>query len=796
MALTLILPGPALAASSMVIGEVNWAGSSHSTADEWIELWNLGLQDQSLDGWRLEGASATPFVFDATQIIPAQQAFVIANYDETNAKSVLNVHPVFVNTDVALGNDRLSLELSDNTGAVVDRAGDGKKPAAGTTKPPTTMVRADPTLDGRDPTAWVGASTALNLDTEVVDQGTPGACDGCRGVPVPADVTSTISYTSSTVVNTDTTSTMDVPSFVTPSSTTVNTTSTTEFTPYETTSTLDVATSTLAFATTSTAEVSATTTFVFVDSASSTIPLTATTTLPETMFATTTVVVTTTIVSTTTTIAATTTVGIATTTTVVTSTALSTSTVTTPTAATNMATTAPSSPACRARLETIFPAPSSGPEWVQVSGCEASYELVGWSIHDAQGLIVTLTTLTVVQATDEGHLRILLPGQHLNNGGDTVALRGPENGLYDLVAYPSLKHDEHYVRRNDGTWWIPERVPIAIPDSTEPDRIVVPRKTSVPSLQQATVPTTGFTPVMIATHATNARSSVGIVRATSVTSVPLEEYLKRTKTTKPSATRPRKTVARTKSVSSHSSRSSMAASSSLTPHVVLHGMVGTPPNLIAKRQFILLNRAGKGLLIRLNGRQPSPNLGQHIDITGSLVTNDDGPHLEMRARDTWRPSSLKIDDPTPTADALATDAERGWNLVDVTGVVESRSGSTVHLTVGDDEVIAIIPAALGYRPARLLVGDHVRMMGVLDTTREPARLHPRLANEITLVESATRATHQTSARTHDSLPPWVPVTAASVTVAAGYGLRRLRTWYEERRLAQQLATAVEQLSSS
>ncbi len=445
--------------------------------------------------------------------------------------------------------------------------------------------------------------------------------------------------------------------------------------------------------------------------------------------------------------------------------------------------------ACRARLETIFPAPSSGPEWIEVSGCDTPQELVDWSVYDSQSLILTIASLTAVESLSEGVFRIPLPGQHLNNGGDTVMLRGPDGGLYDIIAYPSLKHDEHYARQGDNTWWIPERVP-----NTTPSNAITP--TPIAPTQAAKSEPAQNAPLNVATNPPTTITTPPpiIARAVPVTSFSLADH-NSTHVTDKSSSKPKsinKKVSKSKQISSSSMSLSLQ-----TPRVTLYGIVGTPPNLIAKRRFVLLNADGKGVLVRANNLQPSPTLGTRIRVTGSLITNDDGTYLDMRTRDRWQVSQMTINDPTPTPfNASVDDTEPSWRLAEVSGVVESRSGNSIHLTVGDDEVVTIISPSLAYRPARLAVGDELRLSGLLDTNSRPPRLYPRTADDIVIVKPAHAPTLNTSSNTHDSIPPWIPVSAAGTTMAAGYGLRRLRQWYEERRLAQQLSSALEQLSST
>ena len=241
---------------------------------------------------------------------------------------------------------------------------------------------------------------------------------------------------------------------------------------------------------------------------------------------------------------------------------------------------------------------------------------------------------------------------------------------------------------------------------------------------------------------------------------------------------------------------SMAAASPQIPHVVLHGIVGTPPNLIAKRSFVLLNAAGQGILVHTNALQPTPKLGERVSITGSLITNDDGVRLDMRARDRWTPSTLKLAEPVPILhDIFKNDATHFWTLVDVTGRVEARSSNRLHLTLDETDVVVMLPAVLGYRSARVKIGDKLRLIGLLDTQSNPPRLYPRTVDDITLIQPIAAPTLAPT-NTAGNLPPWMPVATAGATIATGYGLRRLRAWYTERRLTRQLSTAIEQLSTS
>ena len=45
---------------NVVINEIAWMGTSESANDEWMELYNTGGEDVSLEGWVLEASDGTP----------------------------------------------------------------------------------------------------------------------------------------------------------------------------------------------------------------------------------------------------------------------------------------------------------------------------------------------------------------------------------------------------------------------------------------------------------------------------------------------------------------------------------------------------------------------------------------------------------------------------------------------------------------------------------------------------------------------------------------------------------------
>lgn len=170
----------------LLIGEVAWAGSSTSLSDEWLELWNLGDIPLDLTGYKLVGAGGTDGIELTGQVIAPQSVLLISNYSASDTKSVLAIDPQLITSAVSLSNSELHVQLIDDTGAIIDEAGDGQAlPAGSSTPTKASMIRQQ---DG----SWRTAETSARMDDGVADFGTPGICDGCFWTEPVITPTSTV----------------------------------------------------------------------------------------------------------------------------------------------------------------------------------------------------------------------------------------------------------------------------------------------------------------------------------------------------------------------------------------------------------------------------------------------------------------------------------------------------------------------------------------------------------------------------------------------------------------------------
>jgi PKD repeat protein len=167
-----LLAVPLCASAFVMINEIAWMGSlplSGETAtqaanNEWIELYNSGATDVSLDGWVLEAEDGQPSIALSGSIGAGAYFLLERSDDETVPGTAADL--IYTG---ALGNNGEKLKLKDTGGVVVDTVDATSPPAGGgwpagdnTTK--ETMQRADPSAGGW--TTGTGTPRAANLSTD------------------------------------------------------------------------------------------------------------------------------------------------------------------------------------------------------------------------------------------------------------------------------------------------------------------------------------------------------------------------------------------------------------------------------------------------------------------------------------------------------------------------------------------------------------------------------------------------------------------------------------------------------
>lgn len=227
--------------------------------------------------------------------------------------------------------------------------------------------------------------------------------------------------------------------------------------------------------------------------------------------------------------------------------------------------------------------------------------------------------------------------------------------------------------------------------------------------------------------------------------------------------------------------------------VSISGVVASVPKLLAKTQFVIQSADGHGLLVQGNGKQPSPEYGVSVRVSGTLNINDDGIILKMLTKDTWKTMAQL---PSPAArdvDWMASDPEDAWSLVHVTATVVGVNKTTVNLEIDSQEVDLVIKSAVPFRAERLLKGDTVIITGIVDARSTPAKIYPRRADEIILVSHAEKPKDPSTTTKTSNVPGWTPFGAAGMTIAFTQGYKRLKKKWMDRRLENLLMDATKQL---
>ncbi len=170
LSLVCALPARAEDSPQVFISEINWAGSETSTADEWIELINLGSIPADLSNYVLTGTATSGGAIAIAQgtIIEPGATLIIANYALGDPKTSLLISPNLVTTAISLPNSALDILLTTPAGLVIDNYTDAGTPDFGLSNPATSIERDLTNM------TWRSSTQSLNLSS-ISQFGTPGA---------------------------------------------------------------------------------------------------------------------------------------------------------------------------------------------------------------------------------------------------------------------------------------------------------------------------------------------------------------------------------------------------------------------------------------------------------------------------------------------------------------------------------------------------------------------------------------------------------------------------------------------
>ena len=112
---------------SLILSEINWAGSSASGNDQWIEIHNYGVEDINLNNFIVEGIgnSTNPnLTLNANNCnnlnIKAGEYFIISKFNFNNSQTLLNIAPDCVFSNLEIDKNGENMFLKNSLGQLVD----------------------------------------------------------------------------------------------------------------------------------------------------------------------------------------------------------------------------------------------------------------------------------------------------------------------------------------------------------------------------------------------------------------------------------------------------------------------------------------------------------------------------------------------------------------------------------------------------------------------------------------------------------------------------------------------------
>ena len=698
----LTLPARAEVTPQVFLSEINWAGSEKSTADEWLELMNLGTTSVDLSHYVLTGVATgggAIEIAEGTHLAPGH-TLIIANYALGDTKTTLLTSPDLVTAAVSLPNSNINILLADPTGLVIDSYTDSGAPEFGAANPATSIERDLLTM------SWRSAGQRNNLSS-TTQLGTPGsavlpaapepAAPAVVTEPVPEIVTPAPEpIVPEPVTEPSAPTEVVIPASVEPVTVQTNPVDLPEPctpvvlekvtpTPTESSSLAETATQATSWPTapTSASEVIE-------------IPSTPGSLLPS-----------------------------------------------------GQAPSTSPEPSNTSRIQEIAPGslivnelvsdPTDSIEWVELLNVSSqSLDLSGSTLEDAGAHTTELPETTLAP---DAFLIIENPTGNLNNSGDTLSVFDAYGTLLDTMTYgtaaiPSPKDGESVARDADGKWLITEATQNAT--NIFPETAVIDVETSsssnsgslLSSGQASSIHETENTSTT--TYATTTDQSDSPLSDPGTTPGPVEAV---NNSGSPATEPVHRIVAIAKSVTGQDAAQTTGSTKTkkaATPTTVITGTVVALPDTFGK-QILYLD----GHEIYFNTADwPELQVGDVVQVTGTLATTNGAERLKIKTRDDIVVTGHVTVTPAPIDGVELATTPHGA-LVSVSGRVIGKVGDKVSLKAEDGTVMTIVAhKKTGVTWSAMQSGTAI-MTGVVRVTADGPRVYIRSLDDIHFTPDAT-----------------------------------------------------------
>lgn len=160
---------PEFTSRDVVINEVFWSGSTQSTADEWVELYNTTGASVDLTGWKLAGAGAGSDSISLSGTLGSGEYMLISNYPTSGSAISDSISSNLVDISLNLDNSGEILKLFDLHENLIDTTPSGSWAAGENLTLNRSMERNANPGDGSDTANWHSCIDAVCNDSTYWD---------------------------------------------------------------------------------------------------------------------------------------------------------------------------------------------------------------------------------------------------------------------------------------------------------------------------------------------------------------------------------------------------------------------------------------------------------------------------------------------------------------------------------------------------------------------------------------------------------------------------------------------------
>ncbi len=176
--------------------------------------------------------------------------------------------------------------------------------------------------------------------------------------------------------------------------------------------------------------------------------------------------------------------------------------------------------------------------------------------------------------------------------------------------------------------------------------------------------------------------------------------------------------------------------------VRLRGKVTVLPGIFDSTSFYIGSK-DQGILIKSSkGIFPLLTVGQEIEVRGKLSKPSSGSAIKIVNMSDITILSTQLSTPSPTAISLSaiSDSHVGA-LLDISGEIKTVRWPNIYIKEGDKDLRIYIKKNTGIPKLSLVVGQKIRVVGILQKTASDYRILPREEKDITIT-SSPRSTAQ------------------------------------------------------